>query len=177
MTKCMRIKTPHSVLHLLKQNLSYKYCDSANTGLPLTPCALVCVHVLSYRTEVPGAWGAWGSGVGRCWPLTQNWRRKATSGDCIHHCSSGWEITDGTWREVWRYLLLMGRVLVSISWPLDLLTRSAQTDYTESIAIPTQSNSKLSEKHAPNTKSGLKSSHTVHDLTRWHKNLGILASF
>lgn len=75
MTKCMRIKTPHSVLHLLKQNISYKYCDRVNTGLPLTPCAFVCVHVLSYRTEVPGAWGAWGSGVGRCWPLTQNWRK------------------------------------------------------------------------------------------------------
>lgn len=75
MTKCMRIKTPHSVLHLLKQNVLYKYCDSVNTGLPLTPCVCVCVHVVSYRAEAPGAWGAWASGVGHCWPLTQNWRK------------------------------------------------------------------------------------------------------
>lgn len=77
MTKCMRIKTLHSVLNLLKQNIPYKCGDSVSTRLPLTPCAFVrIVHVVCYRMGRPGVWGAWGSGVGRRWPLAQNWMER-----------------------------------------------------------------------------------------------------
>lgn len=76
MTKSIRMKTLHSVLSLHRRNIPYKYCDSVDTRLPLTPSVFVCgVHVVRYRMGLPGVWRAWGSGVGRRWPSTQNWRK------------------------------------------------------------------------------------------------------
>lgn len=116
MTKCTRIKTPQSVLHLLKQNIPYEHCDSVSAGLPLTP---LCVSLRACCFSPHG--GSWGLGSlgewrgGSLLAFDAELREGQQTVIVFITAARVERSVTGLDRGWWRYLLLMGWVLVCTS--------------------------------------------------------------
>lgn len=88
MTKCMRIKTLHSVLNLLKQNIPvWRQRQHEAATHTLCVCERRACCVLPYGAS-------WGLGIlgewrGSALTFDAELKGKAANADCFHHCSSG----------------------------------------------------------------------------------------